>query len=194
MGYTTNFTGEIAVTPPLSADEADFLARFARTRHCEHQPNLYFAMPGLLSPAELLQLGRHAAYMHSDCPRPGSSCYRSATGAPGLWCQWVPGTINHDTGEFTSIEWNGGEKFYDYAEWMKFLIQHFLMPGAFALTGSGLAETGSAAAVMSPAGHVLNGVIEWRGEEDSDMGQIIVKDNAVMIQRATRAYGGFDEV
>ena len=41
-------------------------------------------------------------------------------GQPGLWCQWVP---THD-GKF--IVWDGNEKFYNSAEWMTYLIEHFI--------------------------------------------------------------------
>jgi hypothetical protein len=38
---------------------------------------------------------------------------------PGLWCQWV---ISEDG---TKLEWDGGEKFYEYAAWLKYYINHF---------------------------------------------------------------------
>lgn len=70
---------------------------------------------------------------------------------PGLWCQWIPGP-DGDT-----IIWDGGEKFYSYVEWLRYLIDHFLKPW----------------------GYVLNGEVQWQGEESSDNGTIFVKENGV---------------
>ena len=38
------------------------------------------------------------------------------TGQPGLWCQWII--------EDNEIIWDGGEKFYNYIEWIEYLIEN----------------------------------------------------------------------
>jgi len=81
-------------------------------------------------------------------------------GQPGLWCHWVP------TEDGMGIEWDGGEKFYDYTEWIRYLIHHFL----------------------APAGYVLNGEVEWQGEDPSDIGKIVVKDNEVSARQGRIVY------
>lgn len=81
---------------------------------------------------------------------------------PGLWCQWVPSE------DGTSIQWDGGEKFYKYVEWLKYLIKNFL----------------------SPWGYELNGRVEWEGEERSDTGAIFVDGNIVMVTPSNRTFGG----
>ena len=48
---------------------------------------------------------------------------------PGLWCGWRP---NEDG---TVIEHDGGEKFYDYTEWIQYLVHHFLEPWGYKLNG-----------------------------------------------------------
>jgi hypothetical protein len=73
------------------------------------------------------------------------------SGQPSLWCQW---TTNADG---TEIEWDGGEKFYEYVEWMEYIIDSFLKPW----------------------GIVAEGEIEWQGEGRGDIGLIVVKDNVV---------------
>lgn len=73
---------------------------------------------------------------------------------PSLWCQWV---ISDDG---TLLEWDGGEKFYYYTEWLKYMINHF----------------------FTPWGIKLNGEIEWEGEDRNDKGKIVVKDNLVTIK------------
>ena len=44
---------------------------------------------------------------------------------PGLWCQWVVTKTQDGT---DVIAWDGGEKFYDYVEWLCYLIEHFFKP------------------------------------------------------------------
>ena len=75
---------------------------------------------------------------------------------PGLWCQWIP------TEDGTAIEWDEGEKFYAYIEWIKYLLKHFL----------------------EPWGYVLNGDVRWNGEETDDMGIIRIENNRVGVGRA----------
>lgn len=82
-------------------------------------------------------------------------CHDSGTnehiGFPSFYCQWVP----NDDG--TELQWDGGEKFYEYVEWLEYLIKHFI----------------------EPWGRKLNGSVDWRGEEWDDAGTIIVTDNKV---------------
>jgi hypothetical protein len=58
------------------------------------------------------------------------------------------------------IEWDGGEKFYNYTEWLVYLINK----------------------ILKPNGYVLNGVVQWQGEEVGDVGEIFVEDNKVFTQ------------
>jgi hypothetical protein len=83
---------------------------------------------------------------------------------PGLWCQW---TIEQqfEGGEFVLV-WDGGEKFYNYVEWLNYLINHF----------------------FEKWGVKLNGEITWEGEESEDMGKIVVVDNVVTVKIARITY------
>lgn len=56
----------------------------------------------------------------------------------------------------TAIEWDGDEKFGRYAEWLTYIITHFLQPW----------------------GCQLNGRVRWEGEDDAT-GTLIVTDNEV---------------
>jgi hypothetical protein len=87
---------------------------------------------------------------------------------PGLWCQWIP----NDEGN--AIEWNGVEKFYDSAEWMTYLINHFL--GSNPIVKQLHPECFSFL-----QGHMLNGQIEAQGEETSDHWYLKVNNNKVSI-------------
>ena len=68
----------------------------------------------------------------------------------GAWCQWYPSE------DGTSLV-AGGEKFYGYVNWLIYLINRF----------------------FKPWGRVLNGTVEWDGEDPADQGVIHVKDNEV---------------
>jgi hypothetical protein len=78
---------------------------------------------------------------------------------PSLWCQWV---IN----ERNELVWDGGEKFYSYVEWLQYLITNFFQPW----------------------GVLLNGEIEWVGEESSDLGKIIVNNNIITVKTGRVVY------
>ena len=79
---------------------------------------------------------------------------------PGLWCQWKP---FFDDGNF-GLEWDGGEKFYYYVEWLQYIIDNFLMSRGIMLTGA----------------------ISWSGEDPTDNGIINVDTNHITLVRITR--------
>lgn len=85
-------------------------------------------------------------------------------GFPGFWCNWVP------TEDMQGIEWNGAEKFYNYTEWLELIIEKFLAPN----------------------GYVLNGRVEWQGEENDDFGIIVAKDNVVRAYEGQKTYPGVE--
>jgi len=72
---------------------------------------------------------------------------------PGLWCQWE---ISEDGSE---LRWDNGEKFYNYVEWLEYIIKHFFIPW----------------------GIKANGTIYWYGEEREDIGKIKVRDNEIFV-------------
>lgn len=69
----------------------------------------------------------------------------------GYWCQYELQPGNQ------SFAWDGGEKFYNYEEWIKILIEQ----------------------LFKPWGITLNGVMQWSGEEADDNGYIYVTNNEV---------------
>ena len=129
MGYTTDFEGHFEVTPPLEIKHADYLARFSGTRR-----------------------------MRTD-------------GQPSLWCQWVPISDSFEPHRmmdgpdqeadapayYPYFGWDGGEKFYNYVEWLEYIVSRFLKPW----------------------GYALNGEVTWQGEERADIGKIVVENNQI---------------
>jgi len=171
MGYTTDFSGQFSVDPPLDQSQIDYLTQFATTRHMARYEALTEFLP---DPARLsvgLPVGFEGSYYVGAEENDGSVIdYNHAPGEernrfsntnpiipanhlgqPGLWCQWVP----TDDGAF--IEWDGGEKFYDSTEWIRYIVDHFL----------------------SPWGRTLSGAVDWQGEDSDDRGTIYAVDGVI---------------
>ncbi len=100
---------------------------------------------------ELVDLdGIHEKDWRDDDTRPGGK------EGYGYYCQWVSDKRG------MNLEWDEGEKFYYYVEWLKWLIKNF----------------------FEPKGIKLNGSVDWEGEENRDIGRINIRDNVVKIQKA----------
>ena len=79
---------------------------------------------------------------------------------PGLWCQWRP------TNDRLHIEWDEGEKFSAYVEWIEYIIEN----------------------VLKPKGYTLSGEVKWFGDRLGDVGTITVEGNAVAIRPVVYAF------
>lgn len=159
MGYTTEFYGEVTVTPPLNEAERTYLRRFSETRRMFRANGPYYLGTG--------QFGQDEEPDVWDYNRPPA-------GQPGLWCQWVP------TADGTGIEWDGGEKFYDAPEWMAYIIDHFLRGHAVASTRT--ADHDHRQFAEFTFDHHVNGMIEAQGEDPDDRWRLVVTDNVVTTQ------------
>lgn len=160
IGYHTDFNGYVIVTPPLNEHEVSYLTDFANTRRMDRESGPYFVKAG--------------GFMGQENTPDVRDYNQPPPGQPGLWCQWVPVIVND--GE-TIIEWDGGEKFYNAAEWMTYIIDHFLREGARA-EGSDADER----LEHFTFDHVVNGVIHAQGEDSDDMWKLVVTDNEVEVQ------------
>jgi hypothetical protein len=161
VGYTTTFTGSVAVTPPLNEHEIAYLRRFESTRRMDRDRGPYYCGTGYAGQD-----------IEPDVRDPNQPC----SDQPGTWCHWTP------TADGSAIEWDGGEKFYDAPKWMAYLIQTFLAPHAR------LSEELSAPVAgwyYAPEfehftfDHVLNGVIDAEGEDGDDVWQLLVTEGVV---------------
>lgn len=177
MGYTTYFEGEIRIDPPLNEGEANYLRRFNRSRRMTTSAGPYFADPG----SDFGQFG----WSGGTFERAGGvkitviDANRPPDGQPGLWCQWTP------TDDGAALVWDEGEKFYDSPEWMKYIIDHFLRPGAV-LSGRSPAELESAIPEFREFtfNHVLDGEIHAQGEEPDDQWMLVVETNRVYVRHS----------
>jgi hypothetical protein len=162
MGDTTEFDGSVNISPPLNAHEIAYLRKFARSRRMDRLLGPYF-----VDGSGFMGQGHDADVRDYGQP---------PAGQPGLWCEWEP------TVDGTAITWNGQEKFYYSVEWMTYLIDTFLKPGA-----------SLASELASPVpgrhyrqdfrhftfDHELNGVLNAQGEREDDQWQLVVTHNVV---------------
>jgi hypothetical protein len=167
MGYTTDFSGEFFVSPPLSPEQVQYLKDFNKTRRMRRDAAKAAEMPDPVREAVGLPIGVDGGYFVGSTENYGQNRDDSITdynyppsGQPGLWCQWAPS----DDGK--AITWDGGEKFYNYVEWLQYLIEHFL----------------------EPWGRKLDGEIHWHGEDSADFGIIEVEANRIRISEGRLTY------
>jgi hypothetical protein len=196
MGYTTDFQGQLSFDRVLTNEEVNYIKKFNDSRRMKRDVSklykLYKGEGGNPFLPKEQTYGNEGEYFvggtgHGGQDRDDSIIdYNESPGGviknndedfgtywsrhtkqiqdglcqPGLWCQW---TTNE---EGTCLEWDGGEKFYNYVEWLKYLINHF----------------------FEKWGVKLNGEITWEGEDSEDMGKIVVVDNVVTVKVARITY------
>lgn len=110
MGYTTDFIGHFDVNPPLNEAESHYLKVFAESRRWD-RPQGPYAIPG-------------NPYAEEPPFNAGERYNRPAPGQPQLWCHWLA------VGDGVGLTYDGLEKCYAPVEWLTYLIEHFLAPGA----------------------------------------------------------------
>jgi len=154
MGYSTNFTGEFKINKPLTVKDFTFLKKLNDTRRMARKVDeSIYGIEGEF----YVDGGGHSGQDHESNIIDYNEPPRTQ---PSLWCQWTP---NEDG---TAIEWDGGEKFYNYVEWIEYLIEK----------------------ILAPRGYVLNGEVNWYGEDRSDEGIICITDNFVTTKTVKKTY------
>lgn len=175
MGYSTDFSGEIAVSLPESGERGrqlpdEWVKRWndATSGDPEHQ----YSSGGRSEPADyfptdieevdrVLDDGRQwirtKPVMLFGWPR---EIVLGVT-QPQSWCQWELSndTTVYDGEQPTWIRWDGGEKFYEYGDWLEYLV---------------------AAIKKDFPGARFDGEIEWRGEEWDDFGALAVQEDGTI--------------
>lgn len=168
MGYTTYFDGAFQFDKPVTDELKNYINKFSETRRMMRDNDkikeLFPNWEELCFNGELGEDGEYFvggdSYLYFGENEDKSIInYNDAGSQPGLWCQWV---INDNN----ELVWDEGEKFYNYIEWLEYLIEHF----------------------FSPLGYVLEGTVFYDGEDSDDFGKIIVKDNVVKVAYGHRVY------
>jgi hypothetical protein len=196
MGYTTDFQGQLSFDRVLTNEEVNYIKKFNDSRRMKRDVSklydIYKGEGGNPFLPKEQTYGNEGEYFVGGTGHGGQDRddtiinYNESPGSvlksngedfgtywsrhtkqiqdglcqPGLWCQW---TIDEDG---THLVWDGGEKFYNYVEWLKYLINHF----------------------FEKWGVKLNGEITWEGEDSKDMGKIVVVDNVVTVKVARITY------
>lgn len=170
MGYSTNFTGEWKVEPALKPEHLAYLTQFSVSRRMKRDPWVTETRPDPLRLAVGLPVGVEGGYyvgppgnngQEDMWTRHGPPGIRGGVidsntepeGQPGLWCKWEPNS------DGTAIVWSGAEKFYDYVEWIQYLLDHFL----------------------TPWGYKLSGRVDWQGEDEHDTGFIVIYNGKAFV-------------
>lgn len=185
MGYTTDFDGSLTLSKPLTKKQLEYINKLAETRRMKRDVaklmELYKGKhgypgrtPAKNTPEEIYGIDGEffvgaAGFGGQDSDAsvtnyniaPGQAGFmEKSKGQPGLWLQWTI-TENEEDGS-QQLEWDGGEKFYNYVEWLEYLILKFFIPWKVQ----------------------LNGEILWYGEDRSDTGKIVVTNNEVKVYEA----------
>ncbi len=194
MGYNTTFIGHFLLNKTLRPEQKAYLQRFSEIYHVALDEKKLQAYDDPLREIVGLPIGKNGMYFTGMIPDETDvskiappqlkdmsigNIYNVLQAQqerefifPSHWCQWVP------TRDGKGIEWDGGEKFYNYEEWLHFLIDHFLIPW----------------------GYELSGTVSFEGEQ-GEHGRIIVTCNEIKtvidgdsIKPRTQEDSGIDEV
>ena len=123
MGYTTTFSGQFNITPPLSDADRKFLTKLSQTRRMGRNLGPEYGIQGEWYVDSTAPYGQDHDANIIDYNTPPAT-------QPGLWCQWIP------TADGSALVWDGGEKFYYYKEWMCYLIEKYLAPRGYTVNGN----------------------------------------------------------
>ena len=155
MGYTTTFGGAFIIEPPLNEDEVKYLQAFNATRRMKRTKGQYYVGDPIDQQDDVLE--------YNTPP----------DGQPSLWCQW---TVSDDG---TRIMWDEGEKAYNMTEWLTYIIDHFLKPGA--VTSNISVQLNHRQLRQFTYDHVVNGSVSAAGEDPGDLWMINVTHNVVSV-------------
>ena len=161
MGYTTKFKGAVNFDREVDSWLVDYINKFSSIRHMvlsvSRIKSFFHEWKDLCFKGNIGEYGQYFLGIEDYDFRNPSMCIvdsqRPPKGCPGLYCQWVI--------KDNQLVWKGDEKFYDYEEWLEYLIWNF----------------------FEPEGYFLNGDIRWQGENIEDSGIIHVMNNIVTLQR-----------
>ena len=167
MGYTTDFYGSVSFNKPITDELRDYINKFSETRRMKRdvekikenfpdwEKNCFNGNLGV--DGEYFVGGESFVFMGRDEDKSIVDYNRAPSTQPGLWCQWI-------IDENGDLVWDEGEKFYNYEEWLVYLINNF----------------------FAPSGYICNGDIEFQGEDMEDFGTIHVENNVVTLQYGMR--------
>ena len=152
MGYSTDFVGNLTVTPRLNDHEIEYLNAFRQSRRCV-RPGGPYEVPG--NPRAESSADFEAEHYNE-----------LAAGQPNLWCDWQV------CWDGDCIAWDGTEKSYSMVPWLRYLINHFLKPGAKAEGHPGFEEF--------TFDHAVTGMVVGCRRDTKELFSVRVIDNRVV--------------
>ncbi|QNN52384.1 hypothetical protein [Nocardioides mesophilus] len=165
MGYTTDFIGHLDIRPALNAAEIGYLTAFTTSRRWRRPSGPYAVPP---RPEE-----------DEPAPELGHDFHVPADGQPGLWCDWQV------CWDGCCLAYAGSERFSGVVEWLRYLLDHFLRPGAVVADGSVPGRVPAFDAFTFD--HVLDGLVVGSRRDNKQLFGIEVVDNHVTEQVLRRA-------
>lgn len=154
MGYTTEFEGRFTTDRPLDDNTLELLVGLNNTRRMKRRVGPEYGVEG--------EFYIEGAGFAGQTPDKTIIDYNSPPSTqPSLWCQWQ---INEEDKQ--TIAWDGGEKFYNYVEWIQYIVQR----------------------ILSPRGYSLSGAVTWQGEDRSDIGKITIDNNRISVLEGKIVY------
>ena len=180
MGYTTDFSGELTLSKPLTEGQQRYYDDWSQTRRVKRDVSkLQEQYDGNYSlDGDYGTEGEYFGYVPSEVRKNYEETHdwtgsgygdwisghteesqvseldgnKPPSTQPGLWCGWE---IKDDT-----LQWDGSEKFYHYQEWLQYVIDNFMERWDISLDGE----------------------VKWTGEDDGDIGKIVVTENQIEVQ------------
>jgi hypothetical protein len=160
MGYYTNFDGGFLVNKHVDSETAALLRKLSNTRRVMRDTEK-LKLEGYMGDYGIdgeffVEHNPFDEERHPDGYQGSIKNYNEPPSTqPGLWCDWTLDTDNQ------TIIWNEAEKFYNYVEWLVYIIDRILKPRGYLVTGS----------------------VSWVGEDFDDQGLIQVLKNRVVVTR-----------
>lgn len=172
MGYTTYFSGEVKLDPPLNEEQVAYIKAFSDSRRMDRVEGPYYVGDDRFANTGDPHSSNFENPNIRDHNRPDAT-------QPGLWCQWIP----TDDGKY--LIWDDGEKFYCADDWMRYLIEHFL--GADPLANFEDYDPDNLVPDFG-TGRMCNGRIFAEGEDSTDHWILDVVDNIVHVFHGEISY------
>lgn len=163
MGYSTEFKGAWILNKPLDQKTAAILKGLSTTRRMKRSIDKLAEMKKVSREEAISNWGEHGELYfnptnHGDVEDASViDCNEPPVGQPSLWCQWI---YQEKDGQAT-ICWDEGEKFYEYVEWIQYIIK----------------------SILAPKEYILNGDVQFQGDSPRDKGIIRIQDNVVSLMK-----------
>ena len=133
MGCSTYFKSGFTFDEPVSEEFKNYINKFSNTRRMMRSKNkIKEIYPDWEEQCFNGELGLHGEYFVGGSDRMDASVIdynKPSANQPGLWCQWII------TDDCKQLIWDGNEKFYNFKDWLVYLIKNFILPSGYKLNG-----------------------------------------------------------